>query len=275
MNELTGQGQSERRTHPEIHETETVTDPRRLAQIVLDTLDLTFNYAALHIDEDRINGLMADPQKNWGDIATLIGRATKDATELEPQITVMDQALKNLAEDQEPLPISLAGSPPRTIVDRRVVEELTKARVAEIEKKRRKEQRRQVNWTPQQRTDYNNTQRSSLLEAIQADEIRRLAQLISIMQQDTVRQYLTPVRGWGEIIGNSEYDPGLEFMVGRVATGMNQTHKYIQLGRAALQQFTQGNLPDEPTVRDVVTGGTQRVSAYLDSFGPSQSPRTT
>lgn len=279
MNETSSQPQSppptEKGLTPEVHSTEQITDPKRLSEIVLNTLDVTFDYKLLHLDERFISRLLEDdPSKHWSSIFNLLSRTIENAGRLQPQIRTIDQALSLVENFNVPLPVSTAGEPPRTIVDRRGVEELLKRRNVESEAKRSKDEAEQKDWSLGKRGEYQAEQEKSHQEDIYKDPVRRLARLIRKFQQDGVVHGLTKAMGFGELLtlrGKTHYKPDLKPLIGMVIEGMRDAEECAVYGKNVLRQYTEGRLPDENIVRDVIGGGTKAIPLYLEAFGASQN----
>lgn len=236
--------QEERRVQPEYHQIEKITDPKRLAEVVLNTFDLTFNSNLLKIDTRFVNRLMTeDPERHWSSISNLLGRAVKNASSLQPQILTLNKALYLVENYDGPLPVSATGNPPRTIVDRRGVDEL-------FEKEKDKDR--------------------PSIDEVYADPIRRLAHFIAKLHQDTIVQNLTLAIGYGEILGSRAkkgYKPSSKVTIDRIVLGMQRAQEYDLYNRRVLQEYTQGNIPNEDTIKSAIALGSKGIADYVKEVG--------
>lgn len=243
------------RVHTEPSPNEEINSPQRLAQVVLNTLELTFDNSLLHIDRERINDLMKKPTQNWSSIFDITTNAVENAKLLGPQIATMDYALFLVSRYNETLPLAQAGNPPRAIIDRRGIVELLEKHNqeadAEIDPNKRKDPK------------YQKERQKKLEDEIYKDPIRRLAFLISKFQQDTLSQNLSIARNYHQLFSRT-HPPSQDimegFMIGIVDAEINAIY-----GRKVLQQYTEGKLPDETTIRSVVTSGTAGIAKYLQT----------
>lgn len=273
---------NERRTHPDIHEREVITDPRRLAEIVFNTVDLTFEFGHLQIDEEKVREWIKNPAENWDRLVGLMAPAYVNAASATEEIAAMDRTLRLLVDNPgEGLPVSLAGDPPRTIVDRRGIQELLAQKRKENDALEDKKMKERAKWTDEQiaaQSKIDAEQVRTKEASVATDPVRSLARMIIRIQEDGIKPLISLFTGYAEYIVEPDkhkiepgYNPETAPFMGLATSGLLRAERYVQAERTALHTFSQGNLPTEAEITEA-SQGSKAVAAYLDKFAPPQPP---
>ncbi len=237
--------------NPPTQETEVIPTPQRLAEVVLNTINRTFDPKLLQFDGEKIGPLLTDPQANWPEIRQAIASVAINAASANSQIDAMNKSLRVLIDDPDRrLPVAKVGK--ETIIDRRGIEQILKQKQAErlaLEERRNAERK---DWNIRRKTIQAEKDRALARKQddkkeaqILSDEVLRTARVITRIQEDGITPFLTTVIGYSEILP-TEYQPKSEQMVGLIKTGLENSQRYQDLEKAALRNFSQGiNLPDQ------------------------------